>query len=307
MSLAAQPLARFASARARAPEGYDFAAAAGWLPLNDTEFHLTAHHLPLSVRILAGAPRLGFLIARDYPAMPPVDEAGRWRAGYMPIALRTFPFALAAAAPGARPIDEIEVAPEGAHLLGAAGVPVCLDPAAGTLGPELNAIRNTLLMMRGGGQRLSRALDLLRIAGLLAPLRGLRDEAAADLTVDPERFAALDADHVAALAAESFLPLDLATALLFSRRHLQPDRLPLPGSAREAQHAGVATPAEAILVPPRAEAMDLVLASLEALDFALDASDLFDGEGADWPPLDGAEPSAQGAADKEAEAPRAVA
>ncbi len=306
MSLAVQPLARFANARARAPEGYDFAAAAGWLPLNDTEFHLTAHHLPLSVRILAGAPRLGFLIARDYPATPAVDEAGRWRAGYMPIALRTFPFALAAA-PGARPIDEIEVVPEGAHLFGAAGVPVCLDPAAGTLGPELNAIRNTLLMMRVGGQRLSRALDLLRIAGLLAPLRGLRDELAPDLTVDPERFAALDADHVAALAAESFLPLDLATALLFSRRHLQPDRLPLPGSAREARHAGAAAPADAILVPPRAEAMDLVLASLEALDFALDASDLFDGEGADWPPLDDAEAPAQGAADKEAGAPRAVA
>jgi hypothetical protein len=307
VSAGAQPLARFAAARARAPENYGFAVAAGWLPLNDTEFHLTAHHLPLSVRMVAGAPRLGFLAAAGFPAAPPVDEAGRWRAGYMPIALRTFPFALAPAAPGARPIDEIEVVAGGARLLGAAGVAVSPDPAAGTLGPELNVIRNTLLMMRGGGQRLSRALDLLRAAGLLAPLRDLRDGPAADLTLDPERFAALDAGHVAALAAESFLPLDLATALLFSRRHLQPDRLPLPGSARPAPSAGAAAPAEAILVPPRAEAMDLVLASLEALDFALDASDLFDAEGADWPPLDAAEASAQGGADKEVQAPRAVA
>ena len=273
-----QPLARFATARCRAPDHYGFAGVMGWMPLNDTEYLLSSHHLPLSVRVLGGEPRLGVLMHPGYLAGRAVDETGRWRAGYMPIALRTFPFLLAKT-PGTRPIDDLDVL-VGSRLLGETGVAICSDPETGQLGPELTAIRNTLLMMRAGGARLSRALDLLTIAGVLTPLRGMDDRISGDLTVDPQRFAALDAGTIAALAHESFLPLDLANALLFSRRHLSIDRLPQPA-------ADVSHPTGAPAPAPQADPMDFVLANLQTMNFALDGSDLFDMadmEGLDMPP-----------------------
>ncbi|KQT61263.1 MULTISPECIES: SapC family protein [unclassified Aureimonas] len=262
-----QPLSRFAAARCRAPDHYGFAGAMGWMPLNDTEYLLSAHHLPLSVRVLGGEPRLGVLMHPGYLARKLVDEAGRWRGGYMPIALRTFPFLLAKTA-GPRPIDDLDVL-VASRLLGETGVAICSDPESGQLGPELSAIRNTLLMMRTGGARLSRALDLLTIAGVLTPLRGMDDRSSGDFTVDPQRFGALDQGTIGALAHESFLALDLANALLFSRRHLSIDRLPQP-AAEAPQRPGAAAPA------PQADPMDFVLANLETMNFALDGSDLFD-------------------------------
>ncbi|KQT82829.1 SapC family protein [Aurantimonas sp. Leaf443] len=293
------PLARFAAARCRPPGHYGFAGALGWLPINDTEYHLTAHHLPLSVRIVGDEPRLGVVTDPAFLAKPVVDEAGRWRAGYMPIALRVFPFVLSAT-PGPRPIDELDVL-AGSRLLGDTGVAICSDPQAGVLGPELSAIRNTLTMMRAGGARLSHALDLLLIAGLLVPLRGADDRPCADLALDPQRFAALDAGTLAALAHETFLPLDLATTLLFSRRHLAIDRLPRPETVREPRPG--AEPAPILQADP----MDFVLANLETMNFALDGSDLFDLldlEGLD--PADGDARSAQGEGDMTA-GERAVA
>ncbi|KQT48887.1 hypothetical protein ASG43_08585 [Aureimonas sp. Leaf454] len=262
-----QPLSRFAAARCRAPSHYGFAGAMGWMPLNDTEYLLSAHHLPLTVRLLGGEPRLGALMHPDFLAKSAVDEAGRWQAGYMPIALRTFPFLLAKTR-GPRPIDDLDVL-VASRLLGEAGVAICSDPATGQLGPELSAIRNTLLMMRAGGARLSRALDLLTIAGVLSPLRGTNERDCADLTVDPHRFSTLDDGTIAALAHESFLALDLASAILFSRRHLSIDRLPQP------KLEAVARPA-ASAPAPQADPMDFVLANLETMNFALDGSDLFD-------------------------------
>lgn len=273
-----QPLSRFAASRCRAPDHYGFAGAMGWMPLNDTEYLLSAHHLPLSVRVVGGEPRLGVLMHPGYLARPAVDETGRWRAGYMPIALRTFPFLLAKTAgsrpsgdtPGHRPIDDLDVL-VGSRLLGETGVAICSDAASGQLGPELTAIRNTLLMMRAGGARLSRALDLLTIAGVLAPMKGMDDRSSGDFTVDPQRLGAIDAGTIGTLAHESFLALDLANAMIFSRRHLSIDRLPQPGTETTARAGGaVAAPA------PQADPMDFVLANLETMNFALDGSDLFD-------------------------------
>lgn len=262
-----EPLADKADARFRPPEHFGFAAALAWIPVNDTEFHLTAHHLPLAVRLLGGMPRLGALVHPAFLHRPAVDEDGLWRAGYRPLALRTYPFLLSNRT-GGRPIDEIDMVAQ-AGLVGAWGMPVCADPAAGTLSPEMEAIRNTLRMTRAGAVKLSAALDLLRISNVLVPLRDPAGRPALDHTVDPGRLAALDEGAAASLAGRSFLPLDLAGALVFSRRHFHPDRLPVP------ERASAAGPL-ADAGPRGGEAADLVLANLEAMNFALDGSDLFD-------------------------------
>lgn len=268
-----KPLAAMADAKFRSPEHFGFAAQLAWVPVNDTEFHLTAHHLPLAVRTLGGVPRLGALVHPAFLQRPAVDAEGRWRGGYLPLSLRTYPFLLSNRT-GGRPIDEIDVVAE-AGLVGPWGMPVSSDPAAGTLSPELAAIRNTLTMTRAGALRLSGALDLLRISNVLVPLRDPRGQEAADCTVDAARLGALDAGAVAALASRSFLPLDLASAILFSRRHLHPERLPAP----ERRPAAAPVPAEEGSVA-RGDPMDIVLANLESMNFALDASDLFNLFGA---------------------------
>ncbi len=263
-----KPLAAMADARFRPAEHHGFATQLAWIPVNDTEFHLTAHHLPLAVRMLGGMPRLGALVHPAFLARPVVDAGGRWRGGYRPLALRTYPFLLSDRQ-GGRPIDGIDVVTE-AGLVGPWGMPICSDPAAGTLSPEMAAIRNTLLMTRTGAVKLSAALDLLRISNVLVPLRDPAGQPALDHTVDGARLAALDEGAVAALAGRSFLPLDLAGALLFSRRHFHPDRLP----RAETSIVGTAVPGEG--ARPVADPADIVLAQLAALNFALDSSDLFD-------------------------------
>jgi hypothetical protein len=293
MTLTLTPLSAMAGASFRPPEHFGFAAALAWVPVNDTEFHLTAHHLPLAVRMLGGMPRLGALVHPAFLRRPAVDGQGQWQAGYRPLAMRTHPFVLSNRR-GGRPIDEIDVVAD-AGLVGPWGMPVCSDPAAGTLSGEMAAIRNALIAMRTGAVKLSAALELLRIAGVLVPLRDPAGQPAADLTVDAARLAALDDGAAAALATRSFLPLDLAGALVFSRRHFRPERLP---QAPERAAPGRPT-AEA--GPRLAEPADVVLASLEAMNFALDGSDLFDilaiGDLSDFaapPPVqDGEEPAGQ--------------
>lgn len=290
MSAGLVPLAGVAAQRFAGPEHFGFAAGLGWVALNDTEYHLSAHHMPLAVRILDGAPRLGAVLDPAFLARPQVNGEGRWQAAYMPIALRIWPFVLSR--PDApRPLDEIDVV-AGSGRIGVRGAAICLDPAAGLLGPEMTAIRNTLQMMRQGADRLSRALDTLRISNVLVPLRGPNGESSDRLTVDADRLDALDAVAVAAIASQSFLPLDLAIAILFSRRNLDAARLPVAASPSA---SGPETPAS------RADPMDFVLANLETMNFALDTSDLFDiGHGPiDWqefapppppPPAEGVRP-----------------
>lgn len=260
------PLLAFINQRFAPARRFGFALETGFVPINDTEYLLTAHHLPLVVRIVAGTPILGALLRTGDLARPAIDADGAWRLGYLPIALRTYPFVLAERE-AARPIDEIDVLPHHGQI-GAQGAVICVDFASGQLGPEMTAIRNTLHMTRAGGKRLSAALDLLRIAGVLVPLVGEDGESRSDWTVDPAAFAALGEAASAGLARQSFLPLDLAGALLFSRRHLQPDRLPRPTPRTLGEAAKPA--------PPPSDPADFMLASLEAMDFALDGSDLFD-------------------------------
>ena len=302
MTMTLTPLAATAGARFRPPEHFGFAASLAWIPVNDTEFHLTAHHLPLAVRMMGGMPRLGALVHPAFLRRPAVDGQGQWQATYRPLALRTYPFVLSNRR--GRPIDEIDVVAE-AGLVGPWGMPVCSDPDAGTLSAEMTAVRNALLAMRAGAVKLSAALELLRIANVLVPLRDPAGNPALDHTLDPARLASLDEGAAAALAARSFLPLDLAGALVFSRRHFRPERLPLP-PARPAP----GTEAAAAAGPHLAEPADIVLASLEAMNFALDGSDLFDilafGDLSDFAAPPPPEPAPEPGKEGEARAPAAA-
>ena len=262
----ALPLASFATQRFAAPRDFRLATRGGWIGVNDTEYLLTAHHLPLVVRLEQGEPVLCALVAASDLPKPTMDAEGRWLLGYLPIALRTYPFVLSGRET-TRPIDELDILPH-PGVIGAQGAVICADLGTGQLGPELTAIRNTLHMTRTGKARLTRALDLLRIAGILVPLAGESGEPREEWTVDPAAFMALGHAATASLAHQSFLPLDLASAILFSRRHLWPERLPKPEPRAE-----LAAKAPAAIV---SDPTDFMLASLEAMDFALDASDLFD-------------------------------
>lgn len=257
------PLVEFADQAFRAPSHFGFAEGFAWIPLNDTEYHVTAHHLPLAVRFFGGRPLLGALTRPDHLQRPVVDADGRWRAGYLPLVLRTHPFVLSTRR-GERPIDAIDVFAD-SGLIGAEGNPVCTDPATGTLSPATLAIVSTLNMMVQGRQRLSRALDLLTISDVLVPLRDGDRGDSVYFTVDPNRLARLGRLATAALARETFLPLDLATALVFSRRHVHPDRLPLEDRSAPVENG-----------TPRGDLMDFVLANLETMNFVLDGSDLFE-------------------------------
>ena len=186
------PLLAFVNQRFTPARQFRFALEAGFVPVNDTEYLLTAHHLPLAVRMVEGTPVLGALVSATDLHRPAMDAAGAWRLGYLPIALRTHPFVLAERE-ASRPIDEIDVLPHNGQI-GREGAPICVDFATGQLGPEMTAIRNTLHMTRAGRIRLSAALDLLRIAGVLVPLV---DEAGAT------RRQAADSDSAAPLRERS--------------------------------------------------------------------------------------------------------
>ena len=87
-------------------------------------------------------------------------------------------------------------------------------------------VKNTLALLRRleeGKKQLSDAASQLLIAGVLTPIR-LGRQVAADtgrsFTVSRELFNALSGPRVALLAKDSFLPIDLATACIFSQRHL---------------------------------------------------------------------------------------
>lgn len=212
----------------RRPRQFRFLDRLGAIPLSDSELLQTSLYLPLAVREGAGAHEVVAVVHPDFLARPPLRADGRWAQAYMPIALRCLPFRKGGRA--ADGIAELEIAGD----LEADDDPVALPFAEnGRMQQDLARIVSLLDRLETGKARLASAAASLVAADLLVPLVStdaenvLADDANL-LVIDPRRLSKLTSARTVALAADSFLPLDLATAFAFSSRlwasNLVPDR-----------------------------------------------------------------------------------
>ncbi len=212
----------------RRPRRYRFLDRLGIVPLSDSELLQTSLYLPLAVLEGVGIHEVVAVVHPAFLARSPLRADGRWAPSYMPIALRCLPFRK-----GGRAADGI------AKLEIAADLEVDDDsvvlPLAenGHMQQDLARVVPLLDRLEKGRARLASAAASLVAADLLVPLVSTDAEnaLAADvklLVIDPQRLWNLTSSRTVALAADSFLPLDLATAFAFSSRlwasNLAPDR-----------------------------------------------------------------------------------
>lgn len=233
LSLADRPL-RFEALRDgpddvwRRPRQFGFLDRLGAVPLSDSELLQTSLYLPLAVQEGAGAYEVVAVVHPAFLARPPLRADGRWGLSYMPIALRCLPFRNRGEA--ADGTAKIEMAAD----LAADDDSIVLPFAEnGRMQQDLARVVALLDRLDRGKARLAGAAASLVAADLLVPLISTDAEnALADdvklLVIDPQRLWKLTSVRTVALAAGSFLPLDLATAFAFSSRlwasNLAPDR-----------------------------------------------------------------------------------
>lgn len=220
----------------RRPRRFGFLDRLGIVPLSDSELLQTSLYLPLAVLEGVGTHEVVAVVHPAFLARSPLRADGRWGQSYMPIALRCLPFRK-----GSRAADGI------AKLEIAAGLEADDDSVAlpfaenGRMQQDLARVVSLLDRLEKGKARLASAAASLVAADLLVPLISTDAEnpLAVDvrlLVVDPQRLWRLTSARTVALAADSFLPLDLATAFAFSSRlwasNLAPDRSTTDGDAQ---------------------------------------------------------------------------
>lgn len=220
----------------RRPRRFAFLDRLGTVPLSDSELLQTSLYLPLAVLEGAGTHEVVAVVHPAFLARSPLRVDGRWGQSYMPIALRCLPFRK-----GGRTVDGI------AKLEIAAGLEADDDSVAlpfaenGRMQQDLARAVSLLDRLEKGKARLASAAASLVAADLLVPLISTDAEnpLAVDvrlLVVDPQRLWRLTSARTVALAADSFLPLDLATAFAFSSRlwasNLAPDRSTTDGDVQ---------------------------------------------------------------------------
>lgn len=197
---------------------FTFLDRLGVVALSDSELLQTSLYLPLAVLESAGTHEVVAVVHPAFLARSPVRADGRWGQPYMPIALRCLPFRK-----GGRAADGM------AKLEIAADLEVDDDSVVlpftenGRMQQDLARAASLLDRLEKGRARLASAAASLVAADLLVPLVSTDAEnvLAADvklLVVDPQRLWRLTSLRTLALAADSFLPLDLATAFVFSNR-----------------------------------------------------------------------------------------
>jgi hypothetical protein len=212
--LAFIPLKEFERAGWRRPTAFFWLDRIGVLPIADTEFMAIAHFCPLAIELHDRGLRPVAIVQPHMVSHRLLADDGRWRPPYVPMALRCMPFR-----PG--PGDTIEVAPELAEN------PADSDQAfemAGKKGGRSQAfatIAALLARIQQSGPRLENAAKTLMALELVEPVAGLpRDLAGPLYTVRLDSILALSASGILGLTSDACCPLELATALAFSRRWL---------------------------------------------------------------------------------------
>jgi hypothetical protein len=212
--LAFVPLKDYERAGWQRPASFFWLDRVGVLPIADTEFMALAHFCPLALELHERGLRPVAIVQPHMVSHRLLADDGRWRPPYVPMALRCMPFR-----PG--PGDAIEVAPELAEN------PTDSDQAfemAGKKGGRSQAfstIVSLLARIQQSGPRLENAAKTLMALDLVEQIGGLpRDLAGPLYTVRLDSLIALSASRILGLTADSCCPLELATALAFSRRWL---------------------------------------------------------------------------------------
>jgi hypothetical protein len=226
------PVRDAAPARWRAPKTFGFLSAFPRIALSDTEYLMTAHHLPVALEIEGDHARVVAVLDGDLLSRPILDARFRWKAGYVPIRLRCLPFGLAPAVGDVADAERLVLHPA-LGLTGDQGE--AIFASAGKLSSPAAAILDALLRLEQGQRRLAEAAETLLLAGILVPLaeRGPRHGHPALYSVDAARLDALTPLQCAAAVRSSFLPFELAAAMAFSRRHLRGDVQPEQSVAGE--------------------------------------------------------------------------
>jgi hypothetical protein len=231
------------------PRRLDFLDRLPTAPLAESELLHMAHYCPVVILAAPDGPRVALLLDPTLSRSDPIGNDGRWRMPYCPMALRCLPFW-----PG-HDATAVEIAIEIALQQPEVGLPVY--DSDGRPSPPFAAVLTLIERLRSGMDRLSRAAAMLVAGDLLAPLvREAQDGSApvdtGYLTVDPDRLHALSPFRLASLSVDQCLPMELATACLFSRRLLRP-RVRIAGAGLQGPaRAEDPVPSEALGLDARA-------------------------------------------------------
>ncbi|BBF93616.1 SapC family protein [Blastochloris tepida] len=234
-----KPLRGTARPRHAVPAHSRWVPALGWQPIAYSELHLCAHYYPLAIRFSRGLPLLGVILDEAYLTRPLVDAAGTWQGGYMPMAVRTFPFQ--ATGNSVDPFDDLVVPADTDFLSAETGTLLCREDGAPS--SHLQTLHRLARQLLDSRRSLAAALDHLLIAGLLVPLRPPPNGTAQPTTpklysIDRTRFAEIEPAAFAAMARQRFASVDIAVACQFSLHRLRSECQ--PKSTRSALAASAA-------------------------------------------------------------------
>ncbi|HEX2885982.1 SapC family protein [Vineibacter terrae] len=221
-----RPLGDRPSGMWRRPRQFGFLNRVGTIPLADSELLQTSLYLPLAVREAADAYEVIAVLHPDFLARSPVRPDGRWVPPYMPIALRYLPLRRSHCT--ADKVSSLEIAQDLDAGADAIAAPFFADD--GRMHPDFAAAMSHFDRLEVGKARLAKAAASLVAADILVKLTSTSSEALAPdvdlLVIDPRRWRQLTPPRIAALAADGFLALDLATACCFSARLWAPHLVP---------------------------------------------------------------------------------
>jgi hypothetical protein len=220
-SLAFTPLADYSGSSWSRPADLFWLDRLGILPVADTEILALAHFCPIAIDVAGGTPRVVAVVHSRHLAHQILSDDGRWKAPYAPLAIRTMPFRNA---PTMRAGVEICL-----EIAEAEGDPRLRQPMFGQKGGATQpwaSIQTMLGHLRKGAPRLANAAKALLGLDLLTPIARLGNGEPASLhTIRIDDLLAIEPGRIVALTADSCCPLELATAMAFSRRWLAPDVL----------------------------------------------------------------------------------
>lgn len=233
--------------------------AIGVVPLGSAEYQATSYYLPLVVCTGTFAmPELAAVVAPSLIGYPIVSREGQWRPTYHPIAVRALLLGFS-----------LRRVPSGSSTVKLVGRGLSKTDGDDNGPPMPEPLIVLAQQMHTSAQSLVPALDRLRLAGLLVPLSNEKGAGRLNeyLTIDSNRYDELTANELAALGRESFLALDLAGAMLQSRRRLAHD-------LRRADEDGTLSFLRTTLTPAE-DAGSTSLPMLDAVDVFVDDSDTF--------------------------------